>query len=417
MKQLTVIYTFLSRFLMLFLNFGLVIFSTNFWGSEGKGIISIVIANITLIAFFSSIFCGSSISYFAKKFPKEQLMITGYFFSILIGIVLPFMINCFYSSDFTYYLVALSVVFSLLTCNISWLIGQKKINWFNLLNVSQYVLHFLFLLILIYGFQYVEIENYFTAQILCYLVLFIISAFIVFKGFKFNSISFSKKVFLESFHYGWKSQLSAFIQFLNYRLSYYFLDLFKGISSVGIYSIGVAFSEAIWVVSRSLSLVLYSEVINENDSETAIRRTKISLKFSFIITLVFTCFLLLIPESFFSFVFGKDFGETKLVILLLSPGIVAIGLSNIVGHYFAGINELRILNVKSLIGLLITIVGSYYLVPIYGISGACIVTSISYLVSSIILFRKFYAITSFNVKDFFISKMEFKSIMAKFSRK
>ncbi len=417
MKQLTVLYTFLSRFLMLFLNFGLVIFSTNFWGSEGKGIISIVIANITLIAFFSSIFCGSSISYFAKKFPKEQLMITGYFFSILIGIVLPFIINCFYPSDFTYYLVALSIVFSLLTCNISWLIGQKKMNWFNLLNVSQYVLHFSFLLILIYGFQYVNIENYFTAQILCYLVLFIISAFIVFKEFKFKSISFSKKVFLESFQYGWKTQLSAFIQFLNYRLSYYFLDLFKGISSVGIYSIGVAFSEAIWVISRSLSLVLYSEVINENDTETAIRRTKISLKFSFIITLFFTCFLLLIPESFFSFVFGKDFGETKLVILLLSPGIVAIALSNIVGHYFAGINELRILNVKSLIGLLITIVGSYYLVPIYGIAGACIVTSISYIVSSIILFRKFYAITHFDVKDFFISKMEFKSIMTKFSRK
>ncbi len=34
--QLTIIKTFISRFLILFLSFGLVIFSTNMWGSEGK---------------------------------------------------------------------------------------------------------------------------------------------------------------------------------------------------------------------------------------------------------------------------------------------------------------------------------------------------------------------------------------------
>ena len=34
------------------------------------------------------------------------------------------------------------------------------------------------------------------------------------------------------FEYGWKTQLSAFVQFLNYRLSFYFLEYFEGIASV-----------------------------------------------------------------------------------------------------------------------------------------------------------------------------------------
>lgn len=43
------------------------------------------------------------------------------------------------------------------------------------------------------------------------------------------------------FEYGWKTQLSAFVQFLNYRLSFYFLEYFEGISSVGIFPSGLPF--------------------------------------------------------------------------------------------------------------------------------------------------------------------------------
>ena len=65
--QLTIIKTFVSRFLILILSFGLVIYSTNMWGSEGKGTISIVVANAAAVSFFSSIFSGSSASSMVKS--------------------------------------------------------------------------------------------------------------------------------------------------------------------------------------------------------------------------------------------------------------------------------------------------------------------------------------------------------------
>ena len=48
MKQNTIVKTFISRFLILILNFGLVVYTTNMWGSEGKGVVSIVIADLTI---------------------------------------------------------------------------------------------------------------------------------------------------------------------------------------------------------------------------------------------------------------------------------------------------------------------------------------------------------------------------------
>jgi hypothetical protein len=53
------------------------------WGSEGKGTISIVIANAAAVSFFSSIFSGSSTSYFASRFRIEKILlyISGLFLS------------------------------------------------------------------------------------------------------------------------------------------------------------------------------------------------------------------------------------------------------------------------------------------------------------------------------------------------
>ena len=87
--MLTILKTFFSRFLILILSFGLVIFSTQFWGSEGKGSISIVIANAAIVSFFSSIFAGSSTSYFASKFKTEQILLYSYVWSVVTGICVP----------------------------------------------------------------------------------------------------------------------------------------------------------------------------------------------------------------------------------------------------------------------------------------------------------------------------------------
>ena len=97
--QLTIIKTFVSRFLILILSFGLVIYSTNMWGSEGKGTISIVVANAAAVKLFSAaFFSGSSASYFASRFRIEKVLLYAYLWSLLTGLLIPFFIQCsFYS--------------------------------------------------------------------------------------------------------------------------------------------------------------------------------------------------------------------------------------------------------------------------------------------------------------------------------
>lgn len=416
MKE-TVFKTFVSRFLILILNFGLVIYSTNMWGSNGKGVISIIIADLTIVSFFANVFVGSSMSYFARKFRTEEILPFAYIWAILVGILIPVIFSFSRAAEYFYFLVGLSVTSSLLTANINLFVGQQNIKLFNLYTVLQQAVHILFIIIIVYVIKFTSVNAYFVAQVSCFTVLFIISTLRITKSADFKKISFTKGIGSKLLNYGWKTQLSAFLQFLNNRLSFYFLEYFKGIVSVGIFSVGIAFSEAVWTVSRSLSVVLYSDVINSRDSNDAIEKTKISVRISFLITLLFIFIMLVIPAEWYAVIFGKDFKQTKEIILLLSPGILSIAVSNVVGYYFAGVNKLRILNVKSMAGLIFTIISSFYIVPKWGIRGACIVNSASYCISSGILFWRFYQITEFHIRDFILSKKEIDILIRKIVKK
>lgn len=416
--SLTIIKTFVSRFLILVLSFGLVIYSTNMWGSEGKGTISIVIANAAAVSFFSSIFSGSSASYFASRFKIEKILLYAYLWSVFIGLLVPFLFSfTSVQSGYLLHLIGISVFSSLLSTNISLFVGTQNIRKFNVYTVLQQLVHIIFIGVLVYGFHQKEVSVYFLAQIGCLALLFITSFFQIIKKCNISEVSFSREVARNMFEYGWKTQLSAFVQFLNYRLSFYFLEYFEGIASVGIFSIGVTFSEAIWTITRSIAVVLYSDVVNSKSREESIEKTKSSIKLTVILMLGFILGILIIPSEVYVLIFGKEFKDTKEIMLLLSPGIFAIAVSDMVGHYFSGIRELKILNIKSLVGLVVTLVFSFIAIPKWGILGACIATTASYLVSAFLLFRKFYGTTPFRLKDYMVSKEEVQLLRAKFFKK
>lgn len=418
MNRLSVVETFISRFLILILSFSLVVYSTNMWGSEGKGIISIIIANAAIVGFFSNIFAGSSVSYFSTQYKTEKVMLYAYMWSIIVGLFVPIIFSyIFFETQYLYYIIALSILFSLLSANINLFIGRQDIRKFNIYTILQQAVHILFIVLLVYFFKISNVETYFIAQISCYGILFLISIYQILQNCKLSNITFSKEVIFSMFNYGWKSQLSAFLQFLNYRLSFYFLEFYVGIAQVGVFSIGVTFSEAIWTVSRSVAVILYADVLKSKSTDDAIIKTKSSLKISFLISFILLVIVLLIPNQFYIIIFGNEFSQTRQIIFLLSPGILAIAVSNILGFYFAGTNKLGILNMKSFLGLIVTLTCSLIVIPKYGILGACLVTTLSYCISSGVLFWKFYKITDFNFRDYWISKAEFNFIINKYFKK
>jgi O-antigen/teichoic acid export membrane protein len=107
---------------------------------------------------------------------------------------------------------------------------------------------------------------------------------------------------------------------------------------------------------------------------------------SAIISLIATFFIgliiIIIPGNWFQYIFGKDFTPVKHIIILLFPGILFIAFSNIYGHFLSATGQMAPLVVKSALGLIATITLALLLIPKFGLTGACITTVTSHLISS-----------------------------------
>lgn len=414
MGGLRVLQTFLSRVSILGFSFGLVILSTNLWGSEGKGIISIAVADLVLITFISNIFTGSAVSYFARRYQKEQILSYAWSWAIISGLLVAFIFASIFPPPVPIeYLAGVSVITSLLSANINLFVGLGQLKKFNLYTLLQQGGHWAVLLAFVFFAGAGHVEYYFAAQIVASIILFAFTAVQLLENASLSAFALPKKLGYEMLRYGWNTQASLFLNFLNQRLSYYFLEFFRGLPAVGVLSVGVAISEAVWMASRSLSLVLYSDIVGGTNDAAIITKTKFSLKVSFWLTAVLLTVLLLFPEEIFKIIFGQDFHQTKQIIILLAPGVLAVACSNVIGYYFAGINELKILNIKSLVGLIFTLILSFVMIPNYGALGAAASTSAAYCASSLVLAWKFYSDIPFKTADFLFSKKELQLIFSK----
>jgi len=383
------ILTILSKVAIALLSIAITACITQFWGAEGKGHQAIFIANLSLIIIVTNIFTNSSISYFVRKVGASKLFAQACiwtFISSTIGVLIS---HYFDSRPYTIFLLIACLLTGYLTFHNSLYIGMQKIKYFNLLTILQP----LFLLFFMYLF-YITINtgyyDYFYAYFFSLITVIIIAHFLTRKTVGKIKWQLDFSVAKKTFNYGFQNELSGFFQFFVTRLSFYFIVYYLGEVSLGIFSVGISISEAVWVISRSISMVQYSNIIKEGNTQNARKGVVTTSLFSIVFTLLCIIFILILPKSLFGYVFGPEFSEVKQIVFLMSPGILFISFSTIYGHYFAAIGKMKILIFKSVAGAVLTFILLIFLIPLWEINGACITNSIVHFVSSAIIVAYFF---------------------------
>ncbi len=383
------IFTIVTRFVVLITNFVLVMLSTHFWGDEGRGLIALIIADISIIVILNNVSSGGTLAFHTPKFDRDKIFSVAYPGALLTTIAGAIIFSFIQGFDYFQYLFVIALLISFATTTSFYWLGKKNIKLYNLFTLLPPVLILAFLMILYFPLGKTGVEVFFYAYYLSYGSVWIIGLISIFNKSRFR-FRFDTKISKSIIIYGFKSELSYFIQFLNYRLSYYFISAWLGLALLGIFSVAIAITEAVWVVSKSISAIHYSNVINTENQVERIRLTEKAALNSFAVSLLALIVLFFIPEGVFTFVFGDDFAGVKTLTLYLFPGIIAVAVSNIYGHYFSGIGKMRVLIIKSSIGLAATAVFLFLLLKRYELTGACITLDIAYIVSSVYLYFMFH---------------------------
>jgi len=217
--------------------------------------------------------------------------------------------------------------------------------------------------------------------------------------------------FQELFRFGSMTQLSSIAHMLNKRLSFYFINQFTGLSALGVYNSGAQLSEGLRMIGQSIALVQISSLSNSDDRNYAKVLSLQLLKFSVMLTAVAIGVLILIPASVFEFIFGIGFGEIRIVIISLSPGVVALAANAIFSHYFSGTGRPVYNLYASLVGLVVTIPATIVLIPAFGLAGAGAASSLAYISAVVYQWFIFKKDSNTHWKELLISRNDFSNAM------
>lgn len=205
--------------------------------------------------------------------------------------------------------------------------------------------------------------------------------------------------------YGVKLHVGSVFQTLNYRLDMYLVAFFLGTASVGIYSVAVAMGEWLWLIPGVLGTSLMQRVATGSEEDVNRILGPINRLTSAILVLGIGI-LALVGSGVIHLLYGKAFSASYLPLLLLLPGIWALGLWK---NFMNDLSVRGYPTAKSYtsgVAMLLTVVLDILLIPRWGILGAAIASSVAYLTAWGLALRFYCRITRYYPRDLLVIRRE-----------
>lgn len=394
--------TFGTRLLNAIVGFVTLWFGTNFLGREAWGIGATVLVDVSLLLIAVELLSGSGLIYYTPRksfvtlfkisYAWMFLMIT---FLVLIFFVLsnfaPAVYDAFVPKGYGRHIILMVLLYSLHNFNMNVLLGKERVGTQNVLFIIQFMTQLISMILYIFVFNIRNADAFVYSLITGYATVNICGFICILPYFSDNQHEKLIPTAKEMFTFGSIIQLSTLVTMINRRISYFVIKRFFGMSEVGIYTSGTQVSEATKLIGNSIALVQFSSISNMNDKKKAADLTITFLKLAVILTALCMIVICLIPKSVYAWIFTPEFAETKDVLVSLTPGMIFMAANMIFSHYFSGVNIPKHNLYGSLVGLLVTIPSIYILIPKYGIIGAGISASLTYLATIIyqwLVFKK-----------------------------
>lgn len=188
----------------------------------------------------------------------------------------------------------------------------------------------------------------------------------------------------ESFSIGLKSSASQISLFLLFRVDIFLVNYFLGVRPAGLYSIAVVVTELLQKTANTLGTVIFPKLSGKSLQEG--RKLSLSvLLFVFFIGIVFSLFMVIFGVKIITLLYTKDFAEAANPLYILLPGAVIMSCGRIILSALWGQNFPRITIIVPLVSFCLNVVLNLLFIPMFGMNGAALSTTISYAFFGIIL--------------------------------
>lgn len=374
--------TLFTKFTFAGVNFVILMIVSHALGSQGKGEQAIISFNVYISMLILTLIGNSTLIYLTPRKSFSSL-----FFPSLIWIVICSLIITLFVGWEPKIIVLIAFFGAFSEINYYTLMGKERIASANNVKLIICLTNLLIMGGLFLLNRFNDVMFYVYSVLIAHFLGFLYGFIALRKEYFKLKIPTTKQLiknFKLLFSLGFVKQIGSIAQTYNYRLAFYVLAMYHSKSLVGVYSNACSIGEAVMLFGTSLALVQYSKLSNTNNKQTSINLTLKLTRANAIFTFVALLVLCLLPNSVWVFMFGKGFEDVGYIIRLLSVGIMLLSCSSNFTQYFASKGNFTIAMFASIVGLVVTLVLCFALIPKYNIVGAALAACVSYSVTFVI---------------------------------
>lgn len=389
-------------------------------GADGNGYVAYAVLIFGLLGGYGHLGINNATTYFQKKSKYDEYTVYNTNISSLliiwtiiciITIWLKIFHNCL--NDYNMFFIAIGLFSVLLTfimnCANSFYIGNERIYESNKYILISKIIYFLLLLFL-YLIQMINVYFYFALQVLPMLM----NVIMLLKDIQFK-FRFAIKLDLlkKEIAYGMIIYFSALFIFLNYRIDQIIIKSMLGNEELGVYSIGVNLAELLFLIPDSVTTALLGKLYNTENLKDKKQITSKTTKYTFYISLI-SSLIAIIGTPLIPIIYGNQYYRSTYVTIILFAGIIFASIGRVSYSYFFSEGRPIIHLVITFITLLINVINNIILIPLAGINGSAIASTISYTLYGTMYIIVFIKKEGFKFRHFFLFDDYDKQMLIKF---
>ena len=257
------------------------------------------------------------------------------------------------------------------------LLGIQEVRSYNKIELTTKILGVGFIGLVIF-LRNVRVEEVFSAGLIALVISFLWALWrLLMKIPNLPIPSFA--LFKENIQYGIKAYLAAFFAFLILRVDLLMVKYILSAEEAGYYSIAVSMADMVYMLPLVIGTILFPKLsaMASNQEKWAFTR-KVAVSVGPVMAVVVSI-AAFISKEVVQFLFGTAFMPAVPAFIWLMPGVFILSMTSIFSSYIASQYIPLILVILYFLIALINMVLNWFLLPILGIIGAAISSTISYL--------------------------------------
>ena len=355
-------------------------------GPEGKGIVAYFLLFFTTIGQYGHFGITYATPYFSKKteYGSEEIFYNNFSYTITMCFIISSIIFLgrylgLFFKEYSYFMILLGILtltFTMLGEFFStFYIAHERIIEVNKINLMSNLIK-LFTIIVLGATSTLNVYTY----LLILVLPLILNTIFLRKNLKINfKYTLNKILLKKEFKFGLTIYLATMFIFMNYKVDQFFIKFNLGEAQLGIYTVAVSLAELLFLIPGSVAGAILGRLYNMSNDDAHERKklTMGTIKVTFYVT-----FILMIAgiicTGLIPLVYGRAYSGAVVPTIILFLGILFASIGKISASYFQSSGEPKVHLYITFLVFLVNIVLNLALIPLVGIVGAAIASSVSY---------------------------------------